>query len=69
MEDAVDFLKQIKRVFLAFDENVSEMERELKIMRMLQYKYEDEMNDKRRERSNCSHLPKSKLNRDGTIKK
>jgi len=42
------FLAEIKRVFL--DENINvEMDRCLKIMRMLQFAYEDEMSQNRKE--------------------
>lgn len=39
-----EFLKYMKDVFL--DEQINEYSRELKIMRMLQYRYEDEMSKK-----------------------
>ena len=41
-----EFIIELKKLFL--DENITAFEREVKIMRMLQYRFEQEMSEKRK---------------------
>ena len=60
-----EFIIELKKLFL--DENITAFEREVKIMRMLQYRFEQEMSEKRKNLSFI--LPQSQLDMYGNINK
>lgn len=57
-------MHEIAKVYL--DENLSEMDRSIKIMRILKYAYESNMSEKRLARDN--HIPAQFLTKDGEVK-